>query len=175
MTKASTVRPSVVPVRSFPTSSTDPKVANNSPASLTLATKLGTAAYTISIDHLYCKRLTKVVASRITPRRFVDFAKLTASLTESDLRSISSSSPAGTSDASVLFLDRPQYEAKNTASGRQPCTPRVSKALTIGLFPVESSTDRGVETAKDDFSPWTRFPSFVNYMKNTIDKGIDFT
>lgn len=44
ITNASTVRPSAVPDRSLPTSSPDPKVAKSNPASLTLATKLGTAA-----------------------------------------------------------------------------------------------------------------------------------
>lgn len=44
ITKASTVRPSAAPGRSLLTSSLDPKVASKRPASLTLATRLGTAA-----------------------------------------------------------------------------------------------------------------------------------
>jgi hypothetical protein len=50
ITNASTVRPSAVPDRSLATSSPDPKVAKSNPASLTLATRLGTAAYVVSAD-----------------------------------------------------------------------------------------------------------------------------
>lgn len=118
MTYASTVRPSAVPVRNLPTSSFEPKVANSNPASLTLATRLGTAAYTISAspDRRDASRHTRVVASKMTPSRLVDLAKLTASRTDSDRRSASSSGPAGMRDASVRCLEIPQYEAKKTAS-----------------------------------------------------------
>ena len=64
--------------------------------------------------------LTKVVASNITPKRFVLFAKLTASLTLRHRKSVSSSCGARTSDG-VPLREReiPQYEAKKTATGGQ--------------------------------------------------------
>jgi hypothetical protein len=109
------------------------------------------------------RTLTSVVASKMTPKRFVDLAKLTASLTESDLKSTSSSGSAGTSEASVLFLEIPQYDAKNTASDSQPTfSMRYQEAiLTIRLFPIKSSTDSWIKTAKDDLPPWTRLSSLV--------------
>lgn len=64
---ASTVLPSPLPCRSPAISGSFPKAASRSPASLTLATRLGTAA--------------SVVGSRMTPRRLVCLAKLTASRT----------------------------------------------------------------------------------------------
>ncbi len=52
----------------------------------------------------------------MTPRRLVDLAKFTASLTLRQRRSVSSSGAAGCNEVPVLDLDIPQKDVKNTAS-----------------------------------------------------------
>ena len=127
---ASTVRPSDAPERNEATSSGVPNVTRRRPASLTDATRDGTAACKSTLRSK-CKppheegmpgggaRLTSVVASSITPRRLVDFAKLTASRTLRQRRSASSSGPEGCKCRSDGVREMPQYEAKKTASGGQ--------------------------------------------------------
>lgn len=109
-TNASMVLPSSAPCLNTPISAGSPNAARRRPASLTDATSEGTADCFLSNRIRYdnfvrkdrkrsgrsCKH-TKVDASRITPNKFLLFAKLTASLTLRHLTSDSSSRGAGIS------------------------------------------------------------------------------
>lgn len=101
---ASIVLPSLVPNLNPARSDSLPNAASNNPASLTLATRLGTAA--------------RVVASSTTPRRLVCFAKFTASRTERQRLSGSVPGRAGIKVclSSAWLGSTPHQDAKRTAS-----------------------------------------------------------